>query len=179
MKLRALLLALIVTAMAPGCTPSVSTMTGYRDDAAAMTRLAERAASVCSCLRGADQLPPHPFTTDGCSASPDGDSAECCVEHDIAYWCGGSREDRRSADQRLAACIRRKGHPQNLAKLIRAVVKIGGHPRSPLPWRWAYGWSGLRGYEARSQAASADACFANPSPLALDMGGPAEDRWPR
>ena len=52
-----------------------------------------------------------PFTSDGCSAFPDGTPSqktlwlECCYEHDYAYWKGGTREERAEADQALRACV--------------------------------------------------------------------------
>jgi hypothetical protein len=33
--------------------------------------------------------PTRAFLTDGCSWWPDGAWQECCVTHEIAYWCGG------------------------------------------------------------------------------------------
>ncbi len=41
-----------------------------------------------------------PFTTDGCSRFPDGTLSEpdlwleCCTVHDVAYWHGGTDEQR-------------------------------------------------------------------------------------
>jgi len=41
-----------------------------------------------------------PFTTDGCSAFPDGTFKQnelwlsCCVAHDYAYWQGGTYSQR-------------------------------------------------------------------------------------
>ena len=45
-----------------------------------------RAREYCAQFEG--EKPPHPFTTDGCSMWPDDGWAQCCVEHDFAYWCG-------------------------------------------------------------------------------------------
>jgi len=48
-----------------------------------------------------------PFTTDGCSAFPDGTPAHrdlwlnCCIQHDLAYWKGGTHTERLNADRRV------------------------------------------------------------------------------
>jgi len=48
-----------------------------------------------------------PFTTDGCSLFPDrsitgaSDWCDCCLAHDLAYWRGGTEEDRLKADRGL------------------------------------------------------------------------------
>lgn len=33
----------------------------------------------------------------------------CCDEHDVAYYEGGSRHDRKRADRRLRSCVQRAG----------------------------------------------------------------------
>jgi hypothetical protein len=32
---------------------------------------------------------PTVLTTDGCSPWPDGSWGQCCIDHDMDYWCGG------------------------------------------------------------------------------------------
>ncbi len=92
-----------------------------------------------------------PFTTDGCSMFPEGTYhqqslwAECCVRHDLAYWQGGSEEQRASADEALHQCVARVGEPE-IAKLMLAGVRLGGSPYLPTSYRWGYGWSYQRGY---------------------------------
>ena len=93
-----------------------------------------------------------PFTTDGCSGriwltltGREGPWRGCCVEHDKAYWQGGTRAARAQADIALMACVARNGHPV-IAFAMWAAVRIGGHPLWPFPWRWGYGWKYPRGY---------------------------------
>lgn len=88
--------------------------------------------------------PSRPFHTDGCSAFPDGRLYGCCVEHDIAYWCGGSRRDRCDADRRLRACA--EVFDRSQSGLVYWGVRMGGVPWLPLPWRWGYGHPFGRGY---------------------------------
>jgi hypothetical protein len=99
----------------------------------------------------------RPFTTDGCSAFPDGTPkqqslwAECCITHDLAYWKGGTYDERLVADQNLEACVARLGEPE-IAKLMLAGVRVGGSPYFPTSYRWGYGWPYQRGYQALSSA---------------------------
>ena len=95
------------------------------------------------------------FTTDGCSAFPDGTTAQgelwldCCTRHDVAYWMGGSEIDRRQADEDLKNCVAAVGEP-SIAKLMLAGVRVGGTPYLPTQFRWGYGWPFPRGYRTLS-----------------------------
>lgn len=88
---------------------------------------------------GATKLPDFIFTTDGCSRAPDDHWVSCCITHDIAYWCGGSSEDREAADQFLQQCVNKQNSP--VGSLYYAGVRLGGAPWLPTPWRWGYGWN--------------------------------------
>ena len=93
-----------------------------------------------------------PFKSDGCSAFPDGTLAEnelwlnCCYQHDLSYWQGGSYAQRKQADYDLQQCVAEVGEP-TVAKLMLAGVRVGGSPYWPTQFRWAYGWPWLRGYK--------------------------------
>ena len=141
---RTLLLVALVACAA--CTPTRNRLQPYRTDPQAAGDLASRASRVCIARRGANDQPPHPFTTDGCSLFPDGKWAACCIEHDIAYWCGGTSADREKADRALAECV---GETQSdvLGELMYLGVRVGGMPWQPFPFRWAYGWEGIHGYD--------------------------------
>lgn len=111
---------------------------------------AERAVALCDAR--SESLPATAFSTDGCSAWPDGDYRDCCIEHDIVYWCGGSKEERAAADRELRSCVaeRRSG---TLAWLMWTGVRAGGYRGFPLPWRWGYGRRWPAPYsEARGEA---------------------------
>jgi hypothetical protein len=84
-------------------------------------------------------LPPHPFESDGCSCWPDGDWLECCVKHDLLYWQGGTREERKAADLALRTCVTEKGHPL-VGQAMFLGVRIGGVWWLPTPFRWGFGW---------------------------------------
>ena len=95
-----------------------------------------------------------PFTTDGCSLFPDGTFSDkekwqdCCIEHDIAYWQGGSEAERLKADLELKRCIFERTGDQVLSDLVYDSVRIWGSPVFPAWYRWGYGWPYGRGYEA-------------------------------
>jgi hypothetical protein len=95
------------------------------------------------------------FTTDGCSVFPDasGDAcwADCCVEHDRAYWRGGTADERRRADAALRECVARADRP-TLGKLMYRGVRVTGMPLWPTWFRWGYGWGYGRGYEPLTPA---------------------------
>ena len=92
-----------------------------------------------------------PFTSDGCSAFPDGRNdaqklwLHCCTTHDLAYWQGGTYQQRLEADQALQACVRAIGEPE-VAALMLAGVRVGGTPYLPTRFRWGYGWHWPRFY---------------------------------
>lgn len=86
-----------------------------------------------------------PFTTDGCSAFPDGTLNQkklwlkCCTQHDFDYWQGGTYQQRVLSDQALKSCVANVGQPE-IAALMLAGVRVGGTPYLPTPFRWGYGW---------------------------------------
>ena len=117
-----------------------------------------------------------PFASDGCSLFPDrsGISADdwcsCCFEHDIAYWKGGTENERRRADQALHACVEASTGSDVLAATMFAGVRTGGSPHYLTWYRWGYGWSYGRGYQPLSEdeERQADSLLAE----YLDSGNP-------
>ena len=105
-------------------------------------------ASACTSAQGLQD-----FSSDGCSLFPDGNFTnrtlwcECCFTHDIAYWRGGTVEERKQADETLRQCVQNRTGSKTLAKLMFDGVRAGGHPAFPTWYRWGYGWEYGRGYE--------------------------------
>ena len=97
-----------------------------------------------------------PFTTDGCSSFPDGTIEDkelwldCCTQHDLAYWKGGTYLQRQTADESLNICVEEAGEPE-IAKLMLAGVRVGGTPYLPTKFWWGYRWPYPRGYRALSE----------------------------
>jgi len=96
----------------------------------------------------------HDFKSDGCSLFPDGNRedrnlwCDCCFAHDIAYWSGGTKTERMRADEVLRDCVLERTRNKALAAMMYEGIRTGGHPAFPTWYRWAYGWSYGRGYQA-------------------------------
>ncbi len=94
----------------------------------------------------------QPFTTDGCSMFPDrsltgsADWCHCCVAHDLAYWRGGTAEQRLQADEQLKACVQQSTGDAALAQMMFNGVRVGGSPELRTSFRWGYGWPYGRSY---------------------------------
>jgi len=97
------------------------------------------------------------FTSDGCSQFPDGTISEknlwcgCCITHDIAYWQGGSQQQKKQADEALRACILQSTQSHLLANTMYVGVRLGGLPIFPVWYRWGYGWEYGRDYQLLNQ----------------------------
>lgn len=94
------------------------------------------------------------FSSDGCSQFPDGTLTQqnlwcdCCITHDIAYWQGGNRNQKKQADQKLRQCVLNKTNNTLLAGAMYYGVTIGGLPVFPTWYRWGYGWRYGRGFQS-------------------------------
>lgn len=75
------------------------------------------------------------------------DWCDCCLEHDIAYWQGGTKEQRLRADGELRDCVLKKTGNQTLAEAMYQGVRFGGSPYFYNWYRWGYGWSYKRKYQ--------------------------------
>lgn len=137
-----------------GCAPSYHRASAVRYDPAARAHLEARASAECqvrlASLPGPPPMPTQPFRTDGCSIWPDGmftgeSWQRCCVEHDLSYWCGGSAEMRRGADEALRQCVGAE-YAGWMGALMEPGVRVGGAPWVPAYFRWGYGHKYPAGY---------------------------------
>lgn len=89
---------------------------------------------------------PSDFKSDGCTSFPDGDYFECCVEHDKAYYAGGSWIARWRADKKLYKCVSAKGGFKHkfIAPVMWAGVRVFGAPFLPTSFRWGFGKDEIR-----------------------------------
>ena len=126
-----------------------------------------------------------PFHSDGCSLFPDGRPeqpglwCDCCLAHDLAYWRGGTAEERLAADQALRYCVQERTGNRVTAETIYLGARLGGAPAFPSWYRWGYGWPFRRGYRAlgaaeREAAAAQEAAYRlrNPDLLCDTRGEP-------
>jgi hypothetical protein len=87
------------------------------------------------------------FKSDGCSLFPNGTPedryqwCDCCFNHDIAYWRGGTEDEREEADQALQACVLERTKSKALADTMYYGVRFGGSSAFPTWYRWGYGWN--------------------------------------
>lgn len=95
----------------------------------------------------------NPEKSDGCTligkpykwiTGKDLSFKSCCIEHDRAYWYGGTRGQRRDADEALRDCVIDHGH-LIIAWIMWTAVRIFGSPRSPFHFRWAHKFSIVEG----------------------------------
>lgn len=92
------------------------------------------------------------FKSDGCSMFPDGTLKNrekwlhCCVNHDKAYWRGGTKAERKTADKALRVCVTKATGSPDFGALMYTGVRAGGSAYFPTWYRWGYGWSYGRGY---------------------------------
>jgi hypothetical protein len=96
-----------------------------------------------------------PFTTDGCSDCGISNLffvlgktvplsfRELCIEHDRAYWKGGTAKERLAADKKFRDGIIALGYPK-IARVYYMSVRMGGVGWLPTPWRWGYGWTTVK-----------------------------------
>lgn len=89
------------------------------------------------------------FETDGCTMFLDGTRKEpglwrnCCVDHDLRFWFGGSQEDMDAADLRLKSCVD-KVAGATWANLIYTGVRTGHHSPIKNKTQWSWGWTEKR-----------------------------------
>jgi len=97
------------------------------------------------------------FSSDGCSQFPDGTFTQqdlwcdCCITHDIAYWQGGNRQQKKQADEALRQCVLQKTDNKLLADTMYYGVTLGGSPVFPVWYRWGYGWRYGRGFQSLNE----------------------------
>jgi hypothetical protein len=131
----------LLLALLAGCTPTrhrIPPPYPYQGQEHSAAEIEAIAAERCL-ARTQTGLPPHTFTTDGCSLWPDGNYRACCIEHDMRYWCAGPTQQRRPADQALRECVAGRSSAFNAA-LVYWGVRLGGGRALPFPWRWGYGY---------------------------------------
>ena len=85
---------------------------------------------------------PNEFTTDACTMFPnkiDGiDLTDICIEHDMAYWAGGTEEQRRMADIKMRKAVSEKS--KFLGEIMYFLSRITGNAKCPFPQKWGYGY---------------------------------------
>lgn len=64
---------------------------------------------------------------------------QCCEIHDLAYYYGGSKQNKVLADEELKSCVSAVVGNKFFGKIMQIAVKFGGGPYLPTSYRWGYG----------------------------------------
>jgi hypothetical protein len=93
----------------------------------------------------AQDPPPQPFQSDGCSLWFDTWEGEdlypACFLHDLKYWAGypGEDVDRLIADAELMMDVARLLQDTVMAEVMFRGVRVGGHERFKRCFSWGFG----------------------------------------
>ncbi len=97
------------------------------------------------------------FETDGCTLFIDGPASNpnlwshCCFEHDLRYWFGGDKDDKKFSDIQLRECV--KDVAGNFwANLIYTGVRAGRLSPVKFKYVWSWGWTPKRGKNKLNQS---------------------------
>lgn len=97
------------------------------------------------------------FKTDYCTNYPEGtrESPElwknCCLEHDMYFWAGGTRAERDEADLQLRSCVEKKAGTSQ-ANIMYYAIRAGS--LSPVKFpdkKWNNGWREREDYAQLSE----------------------------
>jgi len=98
-------------------------------------------------LQNNKELPPKPFVYDGCTFFVDSllwnDFERACLMHDIAYWHGGTKEEKKTADTKLKEAIQDSGLLGNIVAYPAYVaVRMFGDSwlTKSVDAHWGFGW---------------------------------------
>lgn len=69
--------------------------------------------------------------------------AHCCFEHDLVYWFGGDKADKKFSDIQLRECVRDVAG-NFWANLMYAGVTAGGYSPVKFKYVWNWGWTPKR-----------------------------------
>lgn len=72
---------------------------------------------------------------------------QCCYEHDLRFWFGGSGSQRDLADLRLKSCVEKTGHSY-IAKAMYYAVRAGKYSPVKHKYKWGWGWTPYKEYES-------------------------------
>jgi hypothetical protein len=91
------------------------------------------------------------FKTDYCTGFREGTFKkpnlwkECCFEHDLRYWFGGTKKQENFADTQLKNCVYVEAGPF-YSNLMYYAVRAGHYSPIKHSTHWGWGWSDKRKY---------------------------------
>lgn len=96
------------------------------------------------------------FETDYCTYFPEGTIfrpgvwKECCFNHDLRYWFGGSKKDMKKADLKLKSCVSRKAG-SFYGNMMYYGVRAGHLSPIKNKRKWSWGWKKKRSFAPLSE----------------------------
>jgi len=85
-----------------------------------------------------DRALPENYVSDNCSWFPDGNYGDGWVAKVKIYFFGGTKQERRAADDQLFRCVKGKGRGF-IAKMMWRGVRVGGAGFWKMPFSWGFG----------------------------------------
>ena len=85
----------------------------------------------------------QPFKTDLCTHYPNATDGilrpytKCCLIHDVEYYLGGTKSDRKNADKNLKKCFKDMGYNLRSSVVFTGVRLFGKH-------YWGYAFKDLK-----------------------------------
>ena len=80
------------------------------------------------------------FSSNGCSGFREARFFSCCFVHDLAYWAGGTRADRTTADRALWRCVFDISGERIAADIGYLLVRLGAIPGRFIKDGWGRAW---------------------------------------
>ena len=130
-RLVALVLALTAFAIVAACSSASKAGAGQPAAASASPNVAEATATATVA-----------FVSNGCSGFREARFFSCCFTHDLTFWAGGNRGDRRRADLALRQCLIDISHNKYVANLGYFLVVLWTGVGEVWDTGWARAWRG-------------------------------------
>jgi hypothetical protein len=92
------------------------------------------------------------FKTDYCTFFPEGTMSkprlweDCCLQHDLVYWAGGTSEMQDLSDIELRKCVTKKSS-RFYGNLMYRGVRLGHYSPIKSKTRWGHGWGDKRSFQ--------------------------------
>jgi hypothetical protein len=93
---------------------------------------------------GPTKTAPVPFSSNGCSGFREATFFTCCFVHDFAYWSGGGRRERSSADHALRRCVQDIGRDYVRSYIAFVMMRLSLGSGAFVNDGWGRAWTGTK-----------------------------------
>lgn len=94
------------------------------------------------------------FETDYCTLFMEGNWGHCCLDHDLSYWVGGSKQEQLQSDLKLKSCVAEAGG-EFMGNAIYYAVRAGHYSPVKHKYKWSWGWGDEESFEPLSSGQKA------------------------